>query len=106
MKKVLLTGESIEVMKEGSTKSNIKVPPNTSKKGGSPKPIHPVPKGILKIPTYAKIIKGFWKKDDCYGDVWCKIEEIHIRTNYIELSLIHPKFGVFAWVSHKDCIFI
>ncbi len=59
----------------------------------------------ITIPKYAKIIKGSWKKDHGYGEVWCKIEEIHIGNGYIEMSLHHPKYGGFAWVNSNDCEF-
>jgi hypothetical protein len=57
----------------------------------------------IKIPKYAQIIKGHWKKNDNYGDVWCKITEINI--NLQEMSLSHPLYGGFSWVNIKDCIF-
>lgn len=58
-------------------------------------------KGI-PFPKYAKIIKGSWKRDDGYGDTWCKIIEMN---NCGSLSLKHPKYGEFAWVYKSDCIF-
>lgn len=57
------------------------------------------------FPRKAKIIKGYWKKDDIYGDIWCKIEEVTYRGKSIQLSLLHPKLGGFAWVDASDCEF-
>lgn len=57
----------------------------------------------MKIPKYVKIVKGHWKENYNYGDVWCKIEEINIALK--QLSAEHPKYGGFAWVDIRDCIF-
>lgn len=55
----------------------------------------------VKFPTKAKIIRGSWKKNHGYGDVWCKIMEVNMY--YKEMCLKHPKYGEFAWVSISDC---
>lgn len=60
-------------------------------------------KNVFLIPKYAMVIKGHWKKGDNYGDVWCKIIEINMETKH--MSLRHPEYGEFAWVSIKECKF-
>lgn len=57
---------------------------------------------MIRIPKYAKVIKGGWL-DDGYGNVWCKIQQIQVENQ--DMSLVHPEYGGFAWVSMKNCEF-
>ena len=57
---------------------------------------------LLILPTHAKVIKGNWKDYNGYGGVWCKVDHFG---QHSDLSLIHPKYGGFAWVDQSDCIF-
>jgi hypothetical protein len=55
----------------------------------------------MKIPKYAMIIRGNeWLE---YKKTWCKIQEIEIQNN--QMSLVHPEYGEFAWVSISNCKF-
>ena len=57
----------------------------------------------IQFPTHAKIKKGTdWDKTDNYGGIWCPIREIQLDRK--EMSLIHPKYGGFAWVDMEDTI--
>lgn len=56
------------------------------------------------FPTHAMILKGSWK-DEGYGDVWCKITDVHLRSKFFAFALQHPKRGGFAWADQDDCKF-